>query len=497
MNPLDQAVVDREEQGPDELVVTTAPVEEKKIVQIHSPVEKVIAALKKIEQLQGLSDAEFEWLAKNGTELFAPEGTIIFREGAPANRMTIILDGEIHVQAKNQLFIGRSGQITGVLPFSRMKAYGGKSTAVADTWALEFNREMFPDILRQVPTFSSRAVATLLDRVREVTRMEQQTEKLLALGKLAGNLSHELNNPASAAQRSATNLLEELRVYGRAKFELGRLCLDDAAYQSLRDWAQNVREQLRKRTAASPIALSDREEHLTTWLVSHNVPEPWTIVPALAEANVEPRDLDLLTAFLPATALSTVLLQSASSLRAERMTEAVLDATDRIFELIRAIKDYSYMDQAPLQEVDLAQSLDNTLAMLSSQMSGINIEREYEPGLPRIMVYGSELNQVWMALIENAVEAMRGHGTLRLATARKADAIMVEIWDDGPGVPPELQDRIFEPFFTTKAPGRGLGLGLDTAMRIMRKHRGQLTVQSKPGATCFQVRLPLHLAGAY
>src|SRR6202030_4098413 len=135
--------------------------------------------------------------------------------------------------------------------------------------------------------------------------------------------------------------------------------------------------------------------------------------------------------------------------------------------------------------------------MLSSQMSGINIEREYEPGLPRIMVYGSELNQVWMALIENAVEAMRGHGTLRLATARKADAIMVEIWDDGPGVPPELQDRIFEPFFTTKAPGRGLGLGLDTAMRIMRKHRGQLTVQSKPGATCFQVRLPLHLAGAY
>jgi signal transduction histidine kinase len=378
-----------------------------------------------------------------------------------------------------------------------MKAYGGRSTAVADTWGIEYKRELFPEILQHVPTFANRAVSTLLDRVREVTRMEQQGEKLQALGKLAGNLSHELNNPASAAQRSATMLLQELRQYGRAKFELGRLCLDDTTYQNLREWDQNVRAQIRDHEFDEAIALSDREDQMSAWLSSHGISDAWAIASPLAEAGVQPQQLDPLTTILPEGALPTVLLQFASSLRAERMTESVLDATERIFELIRAIKDYSYMDQAPLQEVDVAQSLDNTLTMLNSQMANINIERDYEENMPRIMAYGSELSQVWTALIENAVEAMKGHGTLRLRTACKADLIMVEIWDDGPGVPPELKHRIFEPFFTTKAPGRGLGLGLDAAMRILRKHRGYLTVESKPGATCFQVRLSVHLAGAY
>ena len=497
MNTENQVVADREEQERDELVPTGEPRAEKPLQYIHSPIEKIVAALKKVEQLKGLSDSELEWLARTGTEVFAPQGTVLFNEGDPADRMTILLEGEVHVQARNQLFVGRSGHITGLLPYSRMTAYGGKSTAVVDAWGIEYKRELFPEILTHVPSFANRAVSTLLDRVREVTRMEQQGEKLQALGKLAGNLSHELNNPASAAQRSATMLLQELRQYGRAKFELGRLCLDDTTYQNLREWDQNVRAQIRDHGFDEAIALSDREDQMSVWLSSHDISDAWAIASPLAEAGVQPQQLDPLNAILPEGALPTVLLQFASSLRAERMTESVLDATERIFELIRAIKDYSYMDQAPLQEVDITQSLDNTLTMLNSQMANINIEREYEDNMPRIMAYGSELSQVWTALIENAVEAMKGHGTLRLRAARKADAIMVEIWDNGPGVPPELRDRIFEPFFTTKAPGRGLGLGLDAAMRILRKHRGYLTVESKPGATCFQVRLLVHLVGAY
>jgi signal transduction histidine kinase len=497
MNPDNQAVAERDAPESDEMVRTHEPEAEKRLREIHSPIEKIIAALKHVEQLEGLSDSEYAWLARNGTEVFAEAGTMIFQEGQPADKMTIILTGEIHVQARNQLFIGRSGQLTGLLPFSRMKAYGGRSTAVADTWALAYKRELFPEVLKNIPSFANRAVSTLLDRVREVTRMEQQTEKLQALGKLAANLSHELNNPASAAQRSAATLLQELRQYGTAKFKLGRLCLDDETYQNLREWDQNVRQQIRDHVGEEAIALSDREEMMSTWLTSRAIHEPWSIASSLAAAGVEPRHLDPLTIFLPETALETVLLQFASSLRAERMTESVLDATERIFEVIRAIKDYSYMDQAPLQEVDVAQSLDNTLTMVNAQLAGIKIVRDYEANLPRIMAYGSELNQVWTALIENAIEAMNGRGTLRLRTGHKADLILVEIWDDGPGVPPELKDRIFEPFFTTKAPGRGLGLGLDTAMRILRKHRGQLTFESKPGATCFQVHLPLHLVGAY
>lgn len=497
MNPENEAVLDRGEKEADELVSTGVPEVEKRLQYIHSPIDKIVAGLKNVGQLDGLSDAEYEWLARNGTEVLAPKGTVIFNEGEPADRMTILLEGEIHVQARNQLFIGRSGQITGVLPFSRMKAYGGRSTAVADTWAVEYKRELFPAILKNVPLFASRAVSTLLDRTREVTRMEQQSEKLQALGKLAGNLAHELNNPASAAQRSATTLLEELREYGRAKFELGRLCLRDGEYQNLREWDRKVREQIRGHVATDAITLSDREERLSVWLTTHSISEPWAIASPLAERGVEPQQLAPLSTFLPENALQTVLLQFASSLRAERMTESVLDATERIFDLIRAIKDYSYMDQAPLQEVDVAQSLDNTLTMLNSQMANITIERDYEENPPHIMAYGSELNQVWTALIENAIEAMDGKGRLRLVTRHKGDTIMVEIWDNGPGVPPELTDRIFEPFFTTKAPGRGLGLGLDAAMRITRKHRGHLKVESKPGATCFQVMLPLDLAGAY
>ncbi len=187
----------------------------------------------------------------------------------------------------------------------------------------------------------------------------------------------------------------------------------------------------------------------------------------------------------------------ASSLRVERMTEAVLDSTVRIFDLISAIKDYSYMDQAPVQDVDLAQSLTTTLVMFQSRLGDIKVETEFDPALPPISAYGSELSQVWTALIDNAIESMNGHGTLRLITRLTGTMATVEIWDDGPGIDPAIQSRIFEPFFTTKAPGRGLGLGLDTASRIVSRHSGFLTVSSKPGATCFQVRVPVERAEAY
>jgi signal transduction histidine kinase len=187
----------------------------------------------------------------------------------------------------------------------------------------------------------------------------------------------------------------------------------------------------------------------------------------------------------------------ASSLRVERMAETVVNSTVRIFDLIRAIKDYSYMDQAPIQDVDLAQSLETTLTMFNSRLQNVTIERNYDPDLPPVSAYGSELNQVWTALIENALDAMKDRGTLRLSTRSSGQMAFVEIWDTGPGIPPELKSRIFEPFYTTKAPGKGLGLGLDTAQRIVTKHSGFIQVESHPGATCFQVRLPLDQAGAY
>ena len=184
-------------------------------------------------------------------------------------------------------------------------------------------------------------------------------------------------------------------------------------------------------------------------------------------------------------------------LRATRSVDTLLNSTDRIFDLISAIKAYSYMDRAPILEVDVPAGLDATVQMLQSRMSKVTVERDYQPDLPHISAYGSELNQVWTAFIENALDALGNRGLLKLTCSLEGEMLLVEIWDAGPGIPEELQDRIFEPFFTTKAPGQGLGLGLDNAMRIVRKHRGHLSVRSEPGSTCFRVRLPLDQLQAY
>jgi signal transduction histidine kinase len=469
----------------------------------HDPsrVGEIVAALRKVTPLHGLEQAEYEWLANHGTEVFAESGAVIFREGDPATKMTILLQGEIYVRREHggpaALFIGRSGQITGLLPFSRMKAYGGLGYTSAATWGLEFDRSLFPEMIKTIPTLTERVVGILLDRVREVTRMEQQSEKLNALGKLAGNLAHELNNPASAAQRSAAGILEELRVYGHERFNLGRLCLSAEKTEKVVDWEDQVRAEAKRLGKPAETEQTPREDEIVRWLHQHEIQESWHIAPELAEFGVVPSQLEALTGYLDPGAIAVVLSQFTSSLRTERIAEAMVDSTARIFDLIRAIKDYSYMDQMPIQEVDVPQGLENTLAMLASRLRQVDVIRDYEPNLPFVSAYGRELNQVWTALIENALDAVQDKGEIKLLVRTAGDMLLVEIWDNGPGIPVEQQGRIFEPFFTTKAPGSGLGLGLDVVSRIVRMHRGYVAVQSKPGSTCFQVRLPLQQVQAY
>jgi signal transduction histidine kinase len=464
-----------------------------------TPVPDIVEALRRVTSLHGLSDSELEWFATHCDEILFPGGTQIFREGDPATKMLILLRGEVHFRRQQGgagLFIGRAGQITGLLPFSRMKTFGGYGFAASDVWGLQLDRDRFPEMLAAIPSMAQRSVSILVDRVREMTRLEQQAEKLTALGKLAGNLAHELNNPASAAQRAASGLIEELRTYGHQKFLLGGLCLDEEHMQSIRDWRTRVEERVQQAPATS-LSQSEREDQLQRWLRDHNIAENWQIAPDLAEIGVTSENLDELASLLHGRHLEIVLSQFASSVRTERMAQAMVDSTGRIFDLITAVKDYSWMDQAPIQQVDIPQSLETTLTMLQSRTAHVDIERNYAADLPRISAYASELNQVWMALIENALDAIQDRGRLRLSVTCAGEFVVVEIWDNGPGIPQDLQDRIFEPFFTTKAPGRGLGLGLDTAQRIVRRHRGYLHVESKPGETCFQVRLPIEPLQAY
>lgn len=495
----------------------TSPEVEQQVEALPSfeptPVDEIVAALRHIGPLDGLADSEYLWLAQNGTERKAPPGTLLFREGDPPVGMNVMLRGEVHIRRKQSgnlsFFIARMGQISGVLPFSRMKGYGGTGYAVGDVWTLDIPKEKFPDMLAAIPSMAQRCVTVLLNRVREVTRMEMQAEKLTALGKLAANLAHELNNPASAAQRAAASLFGELREFGDKKQKLGAALEKADQYQPYVDWSQRTRERMANYNSRAilpdnPLDLSDREDVFRTWLEAHNVPEAWNIAAVVAGSPLTIAHLEELASTISPKALAVSAAAFAASLNVERMAEVVLNSTVRIFDLISAIKDYSYMDQAPIQEIDVHQSLDRTLTMFNSLLEGVHVEREYDPTLPQISAYGSELNQVWTELINNALESMssncpdgRPHGTLRLKTTHSAETVTVEISNTGPGIAPEVLSRIFEPFFTTKPPGKGLGLGLDAVNRIIQRHSGSVNAESKPGNTCFQVRLPIERAEAY
>ena len=468
-----------------------------------TPPETLADALEHVTPLQGLPFEDRLWLAQHGEEFVAEPGDILFEEGTPAEHMILMLKGEIHVQRKHNgamaLFIGRTGQMTGLLPFSRMKAAGGQGIAVSPVWALLIHKSQFAAMLESIPSMAQRVVSTLLDRVREVTRIEQQAEKLTALGKLAGNLAHELNNPSSAAQRAASSLAGELRANRENRFRLVNLCLTGEQIRKIEEWEDRLIHRSQPEELRDAASLIANEEALRTWLIALPCDTAWDVAAQLCEQSATVRDLEDLRAFLDADGTCVVLQYFARYLRSTRSVDTLIHASARIFDLISAIKDYSNMDRASILEVDVPAGLDATVQMLQSRMKNVTVVREYQSGLPCISAYGAELNQVWTALIENALDAMSGgpNGRLKLACRLEADMLLVEIWDNGQGIPPEFQDRIFEPFFTTKPPGQGLGLGLDTAMRIVRKHRGHLSVKSEPGSTCFRVRLPLNQFQAY
>lgn len=465
--------------------------------------EEVAAALDQVGPLHGLPLEDRLWLVTHGREYIARAGDILFEEGAPAEHMVILLKGEIHVRRQHggpmSLFIGRTAQLTGTLPFSRMKSYGGQGRAVTEVWALLIPRSSFPEMLQAIPSMAQRVVSALLDRVREVTRIEQQAEKLAALGKLAGNLAHELNNPASAAQRAASSLVTALRENRSNRFRLVNLCLNEEQIRAIEQWEEKILDRRESLESLLPnaTALLTAEDSIRTWAKTIGCDGVEEITPVLADQGVTAADLDELRVFLEPNETSILLQFFARYLRSSRAADALVNSTDRIFDLIEAVKSYSNMDRAPIIDVDVPAGLDATLQMFGSRMDRVQVDRDYEPGLPRISAYGGELNQVWTALIENALDAMGNKGCMRLGCRREGELLLVEIWDCGPGIPAEIQERIFEPFFSTKPPGRGLGLGLDQAMRVVRKHRGHISVESQPGSTCFRVRLPLDQFQAY
>src|SRR5262249_47784348 len=328
------------------------------------------------------------------------------------------------------------------------------------------------------------------DRIRETTRMEQQRDRLASLGKLSAGLAHELNNPASAAKRAAAQLREVLKKIRDASHELGS-----------RDLTAGQKSEIEKLEASfiqhgeaplDPVKLSDLEGQIDSVLRSHGQDGLWQLAADLARRNVRPQELESLFSILDANTARAALIRIAASVEIASLLDQIDSGTSRMSDLVRAIKEYTYMDQTPVQNVDVVKSLETTLTILHHKLKhGVQVQREYQPVPLLVNSFGSELNQVWTNLIDNAIDAMGGKGELRVRTWRDDNCVVVEIADNGPGIPPEIEPHIFEPFFTTKKVGEGTGLGLDTALRIVKKHRGTIEVSSNPGDTRFQVWLPL------
>ena len=452
------------------------------------------AELLRVPTFADLPDDQIEWFLSQSLEMSIKAGETYTRQGDPADAMFVILEGElqgrVEFAGETFIFTTRAGEITGVLPFSRMKTFAVTGRAMTDTRALRFPAAQFQELVQKMPELAKRLVGLMSDRIRETTRIEQQRDRLAGLGKLSAGLAHELNNPASAAKRAAGLLREAMKRIKDASHELGRRDLTAAQRSEIERLETSFIQH--NDPPADSLTITDLEDQIDSLLRSHGQNDLWQLAADLARKNVKPEVLESLFANLGPQIARAALVRIAASVEIGNLLNELESSTSRISDLVLAIKEYTYMDQSPVQSVDIVKGLENTLTILNYKLKrGVTVHREYEKVPLLVNSFGSELNQIWTNLIDNAIDAMNGSGDLRIRTYREDDCVVVEIADSGPGISPEVEAHIFEPFLTTKGVGEGTGLGLDTVQRIVRKHRGSIQVTSEPGDTRFQVYLPL------
>jgi signal transduction histidine kinase len=457
-----------------------------------------------------LTDEQLDWLCREGTVQSADPG-IVYAEGEPAEYLYVLLSGTIALFRQigaDQVEVNRtSGRgVYGGAFFAYIgdrvpQVYNNTMRALEPSRFFVLTAAKFAELMTGWFPMAVHLLEGLLFGTRNAQEAIGQRERLLALGSLSAGLTHELNNPAAAAARATGALRERLAALREGLAGIAAGPHDSKVLAELLRLQGEAAQRVATAPALSPLETSDREDEVSDWLDEREVADGWKLAPTFVQAGVTPQWLDDAEQTLHRTSdghcdLGAALRWLSDTLDTELLLTEIADSVTRISALVGSAKQYSQLDRAPYQVSDVHVLLESTLVMLGGKIGpGINVVRQFDRSLPRVPGYPAELNQVWTNLIDNAVAAMGGSGTLTITTSADGDRALVEIADTGPGIPAELQDRIFEPFFTTKPVGQGTGLGLDICWRIVvTRHHGDLRVQSEPGDTRFRVWLPLTAA---
>lgn len=452
--------------------------------------------LRSVGILEGLPEVQIAWFAEHGEKIELGDGEHMFARGDAADFMYIVVKGVIEgyeAVGGQELLVATTcpGQVTGMLPYSRMTHYPRYTVATQPSQVLRIRKDDFGDMLATSHEMGQRLVAQMSDRVRGDVRLEQQHEKMAALGRLSAGLAHEFNNPATAISRAAAGLGEELTGLTELVSKLVRHGMTTDHMDAIGELRRVATE--RSTADLSPLVRSEREECMAAWMEDQGVANAWDLAGTFADAGLTVADLDAFARDVPEELRVDALAWVACVLCVHRVFTEINSSAGRISELVDSVKVYSHMDQSPEHRpVDVREGIDKTMVLLHHSFAEKNIRlvREFPEDPPIVLAHAGELNQVWTNIVNNAIDAVSDAGEIRVEVRADDTHVSVSFVDNGHGIPEEAQNHIFEPFFTTKGVGKGTGLGLDIALRIVRGHHGTIGVVSQPGRTRVEVRLP-------